>query len=122
MIELTSNEMAKAIRVQIDGRINISAALSREMGLSEGDRIQIYMARDITGYNEMYITKGEEGVVISQKKSTVTLNCKRVSDKLLQGASKGLFRVGEKVRKDDRDYYPIIYRKNYAERQEVHSI
>lgn len=123
MIELTTRELTRAIRVYRRGDIIISAKLSQDMGLEDGDHIQIFMQRE-QGFPEMFIAKGETGTIVKKRKNdrSMRLFCKRVTDKLLQGEEKGVFRIGEKIEKEGIELHSIIYKRNYAGRKEVHQV
>lgn len=123
MIELTAKTLVRSIRVYRRGVIVISAQLSRDMGIQNGDRVQIFMSRD-GGYPELYIAKGDTGVIAKKRKndSSMRIFSRQVADELLKGSEKGIYRVGDMVVKDGRELYSIIYMRNYAEREEIHQV
>lgn len=126
MIDITSRMPDCKIRAYDTGEIDISAELARRMNLQNGDRVQIFMCRN-NGYDELYITKSyeESGVVAcgsSDRGRALRIYSKKASKIMLKGNRKGIFRVGEVINKDGRELHTIIYRKNYAERKEVHKV
>ncbi len=116
LVEIKPSRRFMALRMYQSGMFVITAGLARKMGVSEGSHVKMFMCNKSREY---YLTKADSGVELKRKNRTgqsYTLvgYAKAYTDELLKGDTKGIFRIGEKVRKEDIDYFTIIYKKNYA--------
>lgn len=114
--EIAPQRRIKAIRVYKNGEVILTAPLVRYMKLQPGDRLKIFFCEKS---HELYLTKNEKGIRLRKKNrsgqaTSLRTFSKGYSDYLLKGEQKGLFRVGEVVENEEQLYYPIIYKKNYA--------
>lgn len=126
MIEITSRAPDCKIRAYDTGEIVLSAPLTRRMRLKDGDHVQIFMCRS-NGFDEMFISKCDESSGLEARRRTkrdrsLRIFSKRAASIMLNDKSKGIFKMGETVKKGDKELHTILYFKNYAERKEVHTV
>lgn len=126
MIEITSRAPDCKIRAYDTGEIVLSAPLTRRMRLKDGDHVQIFMCRS-NGFDEMFIAKCDESLGLEARRRmkrdrSLRIFSKRAASIMLNDRSKGIFKMGETIKKGDKELHTILYFKNYAERKEVHTV
>lgn len=107
------------LRVYESGEIVITAPLARKMKITEGEGVKLLFC-DVSKSRELFLTKSDRGVKTKLRRkgtNTVSLRLysKEYANALLNGAKKGIFRIGETVSHEGQNYFTVIYKKNYAE-------
>ena len=79
------------------------------------------------GFDEMFISKCDESSGLEARRRmkrdrSLRIFSKRAASIMLNDKPKGIFKMGETVKKEGKELHTILYFKNYAERKEVHTV
>jgi hypothetical protein len=106
------------LRAYDSGEIVITARLAKTMELQEGQGVKMVYSDNPTS-RELYLTKCHTGIETRRRRADYNSSALRAystiyTKMLLKGAKRGIFRIGETIQCEGKDYFTIIYKKNYA--------